>query len=486
MADKKKNLTKDAIDEKQTDSENLDQEDENSNSSEEQTDSDQTSSDNTKEEQEETSNESNDIKEDKKETKQTSSQKKAAKRHKKKAAKKQAQLTHKKSADKVDTAEDKKGPKTKIWLYALLAVVLIANIVLVMQMIGFFSTKAPNNNAPETIVPKVQITTLTNSKCLDCYDVTELVTAVKGLNINVTAENSVEYDSEAGLALVKKYGLTKVPTIVVKGEVSNLTIPKFEKKDDALVLLETLAPYTDVATGQVKGLIKLTYLKASDCTNCQDLNVIITQFEGFGMKFTEKNEVEVTSNAGLALVEKYNITKVPTLIFSNDINYYDQVAQAWPVIGTIEQDGSFIMRTPQAIGVPYLDLTTNKVEGLVDLTYLSDKSCTTCYNVSVHKAILERFGMKFSSETYVDISDNIGKALIAKYNITQVPTVVISKEASIYPGLQQVWPSVGSIEKDGSYIFRNPGLMSGSVFKDLSTGQIIGKPAAQGTVDVGQ
>ena len=62
----------------------------------------------------------------------------------------------------------------------------------------------------------------------------------------------------------------------------------------------------------------------------------------------------------------------------------------------------------------------------------------------------------------------------------------MSKDADVYTSLKQVWLTVGVIAKDGTYAFTMPEAMGGSVYKDLTTGQILGQQtsAAQGNVQV--
>ena len=52
-----------------------------------------------------------------------------------------------------------------------------------------------------------------------------------------------------------------------------------------------------------------------------------------------------------------------------------------------------------------------------------------------------------------------------------MPTIILSKEASAYPRLTAVWKDVGTVEEDGTYIFRKTELMG--VSKDLETGSLI-------------
>ena len=39
----------------------------------------------------------------------------------------------------------------------------------------------------------------------------------------------------------------------------------------------------------------------------------------------------------------------------------------------------------------------------------------------------------------------------------------------------EAWRPVGSVEEDGTFVFRNPQVMTGSIYKDLEVGQVLGQ-----------
>jgi len=79
--------------------------------------------------------------------------------------------------------------------------------------------------------------------------------------------------------------------------------------------------------------------------------------------------------------------------------------------------------------------------------------------------------VKTVSEDTYDISSPQGKDLIAKYNITKAPTLLISPEAKAYDTLTQVWTEVGTVESDGWYVFRATEQMGN--YTDLLTNQVM-------------
>ena len=78
--------------------------------------------------------------------------------------------------------------------------------------------------------------------------------------------------------------------------------------------------------------------------------------------------------------------------------------------------------------------------------------------------------MRLEKEEAYDISDAKGKELIAKYNITKVPTIILSEEIKAYPSstaLNQFF----SAEKDGSYVFRK--MDDVGTYRDLALNQVV-------------
>ena len=88
--------------------------------------------------------------------------------------------------------------------------------------------------------------------------------------------------------------------------------------------------------------------------------------------------------------------------------------------------------------------------------YLTDVSCSGCYDVSINSAILKGdYGLNLT-ESYVDAGSEGGKKLIEKYNIVKYPTFILSSDAMDSELLSNVWASVGSVESDGALVFRAP------------------------------
>jgi|GEM_PF-7106323 len=91
----------------------------------------------------------------------------------------------------------------------------------------------------------------------------------------------------------------------------------------------------------------------------------------------------------------------------------------------------------------------------VGLIYLVDENCDKCYDVTYNGLILENIGLDIN-ESLVSINSVQGISLLNRYNITKVPTFILSPEALNNAYLAYIWLQVGSIEQDGNLIFRSP------------------------------
>ncbi len=362
--------------------------------------------------------------------------------------------------------------KPEYLLYAAVAlvIILLINSFQIGTITGDINEKVQKNL--ETSKPALlQLTIVTDSACKECSDIKEVVGKIKAGKVNVTKEDTLDFKSDKVKEFISKYKIEKVPTVIVTGDIDKYTNTDLVKKDGFMIFAAPKPPYINTESGNVVGAVKLTLISDKDCPQCTDLSTFSAQFKQLGIAITKEDKFDVTDSEGNNLVQKYTIEKVPTLIFSSDAAAYDEFAQGFPQVGTIEKDGTFVMRT---IPPPYMNVPQNKIYGLVDLTYLTDNSCTECYNVTLHRQILanpQGFNLKLENEKYVDISSTEGKEIVKKYNITSVPTVLMSKDAGEYQLLVQTWPRVGSIESDNMFVFRDLTVMRGK-YKDLVTNKL--------------
>ncbi|MBW3001548.1 thioredoxin family protein [Candidatus Woesearchaeota archaeon] len=323
--------------------------------------------------------------------------------------------------------------------------------------------------------PEVELYVIENSECTHCMNASTVIELIKGAPaLDIKSDKILEYDSDEGKELIEEYELKRLPAFVLKivsGETLEEAIPPFENRKGAMVYDMTPPPYYDVEADEIKGVISVTKVVNSGCEDCFDLEALIGNLKMFGLAVGEETTVEFDSDEGKELVEKYGITKVPTLIFSKDAKEYDQISSAWEEIGTTEDDGMMVLRT---VNPPYYDIETDSVKGIVSITHLTDESCEDCFDTAMIKNMFEQqLMMKYGSEKTVDISSEEGKKLLEDYEITKVPTVILSGDAEEYPGITGVWDQIGSVVND-EFVITKLETIPGIVYKDLETDEIVG------------
>ncbi len=102
-----------------------------------------------------------------------------------------------------------------------------------------------------------------------------------------------------------------------------------------------------------------------------------------------------------------------------------------------------------------------KQESNLVLTYLLDSNCNTCYDVTINEKILNSLGVEVSEIVSYEYESPEAKRIIDEYNIQKIPAFILSKEASDNSALRDVWGQVGTIEEDGTLVFRRPEALGG-------------------------
>lgn len=368
-----------------------------------------------------------------------------------------------------------KVPGPKIFL----TVALVAAVAGVL-----FSTKTLaviNKNiatAKEAARPaNIKIVKITTPDCQDCFNVDDAVAGFKKLNITVEEEKILPVDSEEADASIKQFGIKKVPTYLVTGEITKNSLENFVKsngeiKDNTFIFTKLSPVFIDTETGQEMGRVTVTLITDSSCSQCLDPKLIVENFKKAGVKVKDLKEFAWNSLNGQKAINQYKITKIPTFIFSPEFDLYDTVKTNWVNFGTVEQDKTYVARN---LALPYRDLGKGQITGLVDLIYLTDSSCTDCYKVQdVQKPILTGgYGVALRSERIVDVASPKGRSLISRYAITKVPTILLSPEADQYSNLKNVWKSIGVVGPDGWYVFTGFDQLGNITYKNLTNNQVI-------------
>jgi len=364
-------------------------------------------------------------------------------------------------------------PSTKGILIAAIifsvVILVIAAYMLVQVNNAINSIGNPPNNPPvikpsdqNQVMqekPEIELIQLVASSCAECPKLDSFVNALKKLDVNVTKDTMLEFNSTKGGQLVKDFNITRVPTIIISGEVDKTEISSMlkdygEKLGESFVVRNAGIPYFDLKELKVKGIVNAIILEKESCTECFDMNsTFIELMKGSGVYFNEVKILDSDSSEGKAIISNYSFGALPVMILSSELKEYTNLTQNWNNVGFVDGNGFYILNK---IFPPYYDLNSNSVKGLVEVTYLVDEKCTECYNPKeVHGPILEGLLIKISKESSIDVNSAQGKEFISKYKIKEIPTMILSPEAKYYDSLNNVWGTVGSIESDGLYVFRD-------------------------------
>ena len=242
-----------------------------------------------------------------------------------------------------------------------------------------------------------------------------------------------------------------------------------------IVLPKILGSGSGPATAKNPAKLKVTIITKKDCAGCWDVNLLLDAIKQGNVKITNTKTLYVDSASTKKVLDQYKITKVPTILVSGDLNKDPNMKQLWSALGEII-NGTFVFR--QVIP-PYVDVASGQLKGKITLTYLTDVSCKECYNVHLHDNALKNLAITPGTTKTVDISSDEGKALVTKYQIKGVPTMLISGEVGEYKNLTSIWSQVGTIATDGTYVFTKPELMG--TYKDLSKNKIVVPPVSTST-----
>ena len=315
----------------------------------------------------------------------------------------------------------------------------------------------------------LELVEITLNNCDFCFKLDTSIAELKKQNVNITSETELNFDSEIAKALIARYQITKLPALLVAGEVNKSSLNNYfsqhgEFKDNRFVYTAQKAPYYDVQLKKVVGIVSLLQFTDTSCTKCTDLSPLPKSLQDQGVFIRTNKIIPYMGTEGQRYIQQFSLTEIPALLISTDINFYPEIAKQLQDAGTRQQEGYYIV--PAKLP-PYRDLKENKIVGLVKVTYLTAPACANCYDVSINKDILQRFGMAIASEENVVYDSPQGQQLVKQYNITKVPIILVAPEARVYPIFLQAWRAVGSVEDDGWYVMRKPEVLG--VYKDLLT-----------------
>ncbi len=213
--------------------------------------------------------------------------------------------------------------------------------------------------------------------------------------------------------------------------------------------------------------LELIIINDKTCQDCFDTAAIINQMEKENIEITSNKMLDRSSDEGKELIAKFSIKKLPTFLLKGELAKNSVLANFFSQAGDTIDD-TFVFRQ---VGGPFFDTETGKIKGKVNLVLITDITCTECYDVAQHEAILKQFGITTAAKV-TDTKSDLGRALVKAYAIKMVPAFVLTGDVTEYPSLTSVWSQVGFIARDGAYVFTK-GVPFMGTYKDLTTNKVI-------------
>ena len=220
----------------------------------------------------------------------------------------------------------------------------------------------------------------------------------------------------------------------------------------------------------------LTTIAPENCPECFTTAPLIDALKKNNVVIASERSLVSTETEAQTLITQYKIEKLPTLIVNGAFDKNDALKKQLETIGTVAGD-TFVWTQVQP---PYTEVATGNVRGKFSVMYVTDTACKTCYDVMRHTQAMANLGLKASDDKIVDVHSAEGKKLRTQYALTAVPTIILTGDLGEYDSLKAVWPDVGSIEKDGTYVFRENGIVIAQMgaYRNLKTGKIVTPPPA--------
>lgn len=360
----------------------------------------------------------------------------------------------------------------------IIAVLAVLGIMIMQngQVQAKDKTKEQAEEAANILLTEV---TLTDCKTNKCFSLSSLEEAIKNTDINAKYETkTVLYDSEEGKAIVTKYNLTKLPTLVISGDLDKakdlesqwLAANLGTKESDNSLVLRTVPNVSyDLEKKKYLGQVKMITLSFDECKECGQ----VPKPENFAqlvppVTVIENKKIDATTDEGKELMQKYLITAVPTIILSKEIAEYETIMPTMGELGTTESDGSFVFRE-SGLNPLYFSLTENRLVGYVKAFYLIDSNCTACPSpLDLNTALGTALGFNVIENKYADIKDPTNLNTALSWGITKVPAVVYVGDVNAYFVVKKLWDKLG-IVKDEKYILTNLDFLTGIQYEDITT-----------------
>lgn len=198
---------------------------------------------------------------------------------------------------------------------------------------------------------------LADESCEPCSDMLPLVESLRLSGIAIKYPEIIGFETSQGMSYIESNGIEKVPALLLSSDIEEYPemMPAIEYYDtmaeSGYYVIESEAPYRELSTGDVRGLVGLIYLDDESCEDCYDVEMHKASIVRFGVFLENEETVDVSSAAGKRMIQDYGITKVPTILLQGDVSVYTLLDELWiEQVGTKESDGTYVFRNLEQLG----------------------------------------------------------------------------------------------------------------------------------------
>lgn len=214
---------------------------------------------------------------------------------------------------------------------------------------------------------------------------------------------------------------------------------------------------TNITNITPSAVANIIIISAPGCPRCDSAALLMDQLRtvapDFNLTIGNVSTLEGDSAEAGQLVSRYDIEKLPSLIIL-PAGLGSEFVSIWESnVGTRESDGALVFRQ---LLPPYYDVGGRKITGLIDGTVIEASDCPQCMNASIYFDSLESssVAMVFSNKTLLQENESRAQELITRYNITRLPTFILSSDAEAYEFFTDHIVNLSSRESDGNYVLR--------------------------------
>jgi hypothetical protein len=233
---------------------------------------------------------------------------------------------------------------------------------------GDVPPQAAQNNTRQVIrtQPLVRALILDIPSCPDCYDLGQYVVALNdtvNMEVERVSAQDFPFTPQRLPAMAFNKTLEEYPDLLLNWTaVGNITtVPDGRYAGVWYILPSFSPPYYITANKSVAGRVTVTYLTMRSCGECYNTTLLRTLIDSSRITVGTERTLDVETPAGGALAARYNITRVPAMVMDAQASYYPTLRPGWDVVGTVEQDGSFVLRNLQRLNVTYYDLQSRTI-----------------------------------------------------------------------------------------------------------------------------